>query len=124
MSTQSSASADPFAALNEAQPAAVEHGADPLPVISGVGTGKTMTLASRVACLALAGTDPHRVMLVTFSRRAAQEMERRVGRVLHQALGFASTQRAPSLPWSGTFHALGARLLREYAGHRILGRQR
>lgn len=107
----------PFSTLNEAQRAAVEHGADPLLVIAGAGTGKTLTLASRVARLVLDGADPHRLMLVTFSRRAAQEMERRVGRVLHQALGFASTQRAPSLPWSGTFHALGARLLREYARH-------
>jgi DNA helicase-2/ATP-dependent DNA helicase PcrA len=116
MSIQSAARTDPFATLNEAQRAAVEHGADPLLVIAGAGTGKTMTLAARVARLVLTGADPQRVMLVTFSRRAAQEMERRVGRVLHQALGFASTQRAPSLPWSGTFHALGARLLREYAG--------
>jgi DNA helicase-2/ATP-dependent DNA helicase PcrA len=43
-------------------------------------------------------------------------MERRAGRALHAALGFASTQRAPKLPWAGTFHSIGARLLREYAG--------
>jgi DNA helicase-2/ATP-dependent DNA helicase PcrA len=75
-----------------------------------------MTLASRVARLVLAGADPNRVLLLTFSRRAALEMERRAGRALHAALGLASTQRAPSLPWSGTFHGVGARLLREYAG--------
>ncbi|HEY9063647.1 MAG TPA: ATP-dependent helicase, partial [Burkholderiaceae bacterium] len=108
-------SADPFATLNESQRAAVEHGSDPLLVIAGAGSGKTYTLASRVARLVLSGADPQRIMLVTFSRRAAQEMERRVGRVLHQALRFASTQRPPALPWSGTFHALGAGLLREYA---------
>jgi DNA helicase-2/ATP-dependent DNA helicase PcrA len=117
------AAPDPFEALNEAQRAAVEHGlggdprdAGPVLVIAGAGTGKTLTLASRVARLVLAGADPQRLLLLTFSRRAALEMERRVGRVLHQALGFASTQRAPSLPWAGTFHAVGARLLREYAG--------
>jgi hypothetical protein len=107
---------DPFATLNDSQRCAVEHGTDPLLVIAGAGSGKTMTLASRVARLVLSGADPQRNMLVTFSRRAAQEMERRVGRGLNQALQFASTQRPPSLPWSGTFHALGARLLREYAG--------
>jgi len=114
---------DPFATLNAEQRAAVEHGlgdagadARPLLVIAGAGTGKTMTLASRVARLVLAGADPQRILLLTFSRRAAQEMERRCGRVLHAALGFTSTQRAPSLPWAGTFHSIGARLLREVAG--------
>ena len=115
---------DPFALLNAQQRAAVEHGIElgaplaipgPLLVIAGAGSGKTMTLASRVARLVLAGADPQRILLLTFSRRAAQEMQRRVGRVLHQALGFASTQRAPQLHWAGTFHGIGARLLREYA---------
>jgi len=117
-------SRDPFAALNEAQRAAVEHGLDQadrcgeaLLVIAGAGSGKTMTLASRVARLVLAGADPQRVLLLTFSRRAAREMERRVGRALHQALGYASTQPAPTLRWCGTFHSVAASLLREYALH-------
>jgi len=107
---------DPFATLNDEQRAAVEHGSAPLLVIAGAGTGKTMTLASRVARLVLDGADPNRILLLTFSRRAAQEMERRAGRLLHAALGFGSTQAAPALPWSGTFHGVGARLLRDYAG--------
>ncbi|WP_280151058.1 ATP-dependent helicase [Piscinibacter sp. XHJ-5] len=114
---------DPFAALNAQQRAAVEHGLSdpsgrppPLLVIAGAGSGKTMTLASRVARLVLAGADPQRMLLLTFSRRAAMEMERRVGRVIHEALGFAPTQRPPAFPWSGTFHSVGARLLRDYAG--------
>jgi DNA helicase-2/ATP-dependent DNA helicase PcrA len=115
---------DPFAALNEQQRSAVEHGLEgtapyevpgPLLVIAGAGSGKTMTLAARVARLVLAGADPQRVLLLTFSRRAAQEMERRVGRSLHQALGFGPSQQAPRLHWCGTFHGVGARLLREYA---------
>ncbi len=113
---------DPFAALNEQQRAAVEHGIGvpasacaPLLVIAGAGSGKTLTLASRVARLVLAGADPQRLLLLTFSRRAALEMERRVGRVLHQALRFGSTQRPPALRWAGTFHGIGARLLRDYA---------
>jgi len=111
---------DPFAALNAAQRAAVEHGiggggvaSGPLLVIAGAGSGKTLTLASRVARLVLDGADPNRVLLLTFSRRAAAEMALRVGRVLHGALGLAATQRPPSLPWAGTFHGIGARLLRE-----------
>jgi DNA helicase-2/ATP-dependent DNA helicase PcrA len=109
--------------LNAEQLAAVNHGtggdADdtrPLLVIAGAGSGKTNTLAHRVANLIRHGADPQRIMLLTFSRRAAQEMERRVGGVLQKALGLAPTQALPSLPWSGTFHSIGARLLREYAG--------
>jgi DNA helicase-2/ATP-dependent DNA helicase PcrA len=112
---------DAFAALNAEQRAAVEHGVGddrvaPLLVIAGAGTGKTMTLAARVARLVLAGADPQRILLLTFSRRAAHEMERRCGRLLHAALGLGAAQRAPGLPWAGTFHGIGARLLREYAG--------
>ena len=108
-------SADPFAALNPQQRAAVAHGPEPLLVIAGAGTGKTLTLAARVAALVLAGADPQRILLLTFSRRAAQELSRRAGRFLHQALALSATRAAPSLPWAGTFHAIGARLLRQYA---------
>lgn len=112
---------DPFATLNDEQRAAVEHGAGrpggaaPLLVIAGAGSGKTATLAARVVRLVLAGADPQRVLMLTFSRRAAHEMQRRVGGLLHQALRFGATQQAPRLPWAGTFHAIGARLLREHA---------
>ena len=99
---------DPFATLNSRQRDAVEHGmeasslqGEALLVIAGAGSGKTMTLASRVTRLVLAGADPQRILLLTFSRRAAREMESRVGRVLHQALGFTSTQRPPALPLVG-----------------------
>lgn len=115
-------SRDPLAALNPPQLAAATHGtgehaADtrPLLVIAGAGSGKTNTLAHRVANLIRHGADPQRMLLLTFSRRAAQEMERRVGGVLQQALGLQGTQALPHLPWSGTFHGIGARLLREYA---------
>ncbi|VTU37428.1 ATP-dependent helicase [Variovorax sp. RA8] len=110
-----------LAELNEAQRAAVEHGAgeaspDPRPllVIAGAGSGKTSTLAHRVAHLIAHGADPQRILLLTFSRRAAQEMERRAGQVLAKVLGLRS-EAPPSLPWAGTFHGIGARLLREYA---------
>jgi DNA helicase-2/ATP-dependent DNA helicase PcrA len=109
--------------LNEAQREAVQHGTGefaldtrPLLVIAGAGSGKTNTLAHRVANLIRHGADPQRMLLLTFSRRAAQEMERRVGGVLQKALGLPQNQGVPSLPWSGTFHSIGARLLRDYAG--------
>ena len=113
--TDATLATDPFASLNEAQRGAVAHGGGPLLVIAGAGTGKTMTLAARVAHLVLAGADPNRLLLLTFSRRAAQGLAHRAGRMLHAALGFRATQAAPALPWAGTFHAVGARLLREHA---------
>ncbi len=106
-----------LADLNPQQLAAVQHGCTPLLVLAGAGTGKTATLAARVAALVLAGVDPQRLLLLTFSRRAAQQMAQRAGRRLHQALGLRATQPAPMLPWAGTFHAIGARLLRDYAAH-------
>jgi DNA helicase-2/ATP-dependent DNA helicase PcrA len=113
---------DPLESLNPQQREAATHGTGdtagdtrPLLVIAGAGSGKTNTLAHRVATLIRHGADPQRMMLLTFSRRAAQEMERRVGGVLQKALGLPGTQALPNLPWSGTFHGIGARLLREYA---------
>ncbi|CAN5363341.1 ATP-dependent helicase [soil metagenome] len=104
--------------LNPQQRQAVEHGgnatpADALLVIAGAGSGKTDTLANRVAWLVNGGADPRRILLLTFSRRAAAEMERRVGSLL--AAGSVNSSARIHLEWSGTFHAIGARLLREYA---------
>jgi DNA helicase II / ATP-dependent DNA helicase PcrA len=114
--------ADPFDSLNDEQRQAVFHGREtgaagppPLLIVAGAGSGKTLTLAARVARLVLDGADPQRILLVSFSRRAAQSLQRRVGLMLHQALGFGATQPPPALPWSGTFHSVGARLLRDYA---------
>src|SRR5216110_2632440 len=82
-----------LAQLNVEQRLAVEHGTGPkspddgpLLVIAGAGSGKTNTLAYRVAHLVLKGVDPQRILLLTFSRRAAEEMVRRAGHVLSQAL--------------------------------------
>ncbi len=103
-----------LATLNPEQRRAVEHDAGPLLIIAGAGSGKTNTLAHRVANLVVRGADPRRILLLTFSRRAAAEMTRRVERISARAL----KDRAGligGLAWSGTFHAIGARLLREYA---------
>ena len=109
--------------LNPEQRQAVEHGiagrntacAGPLLVIAGAGSGKTNTLAHRVAHLIVCGTDPRRILLMTFSRRAAAEMKRRVARIAREVMGANADVLTGALNWSGTFHGIGARLLREYA---------
>ena len=104
-----------LAKLNAEQRRAVEHRADqPLLIVAGAGTGKTNTLAHRVAHLIVQGAAPGRIMLLTFSRRAAAEMTRRVERISSNALP-QHRRAAADITWSGTFHAIGARLLREYA---------
>jgi DNA helicase-2/ATP-dependent DNA helicase PcrA len=109
-----------LARLNDEQRAAARHGLDgtdggPLLIIAGAGTGKTNTLAHRVACLVESGADPRTILLLTFSRRAAVEMARRVEGIV-AGLGERWARVAHSvLPWAGTFHGIGARLLREYA---------
>jgi DNA helicase-2/ATP-dependent DNA helicase PcrA len=109
--------------LNREQRRAVEHGvghgmrvqAAPLLVIAGAGSGKTNTVAHRVAHLIVNRVDPRRILLMTFSRRAAAEMTRRAGRICSQVLGTNGDVMTEALTWAGTFHAIGARLLREYA---------
>jgi DNA helicase-2/ATP-dependent DNA helicase PcrA len=100
----------PFEELNDAQRAAVLHGEGPLLIVAGAGTGKTRTLAGRVAHLIATGTDPERILLLTFTRRAAAEMLERAG---------AAIRRGPEVTgrvWGGTFHAIANRLLRIH-GH-------
>jgi DNA helicase-2/ATP-dependent DNA helicase PcrA len=105
-----------FVTLNPEQRRAVDHSAEqPLLIIAGAGTGKTNTLAHRVAHLIVGGADPCRIVLLTFSRRAAEEMIRRVQRIAWDVLAEHARLLANALTWSGTFHAIGARLLREYS---------
>ncbi len=87
----------------------------PLLIIAGAGTGKTNTLAHLVAKLIVDGADPGRILLLTFSRRAAREMIRRVERIAAEAMGAGSGAMSSAIEWAGTFHAVGARLLREHA---------
>src|SRR5690606_21446385 len=120
MSSPIPSDTDYLSELNPAQREAAEFGigqadAPALLVIAGAGSGKTSTLAHRVAHLVVNGADPQRMLLLTFSRRAAQEMERRVGMVLRRVMKLHATQQAPALPWAGTFHGIGARLLRDCA---------
>ena len=90
-----SATAAYLESLNPQQRRAVEHGVDdlscatggPLLVIAGAGSGKMNTLAHRVAHLIVNGADPRRILLMTFSRRAASEMLKRVERISRKAMG-------------------------------------
>src|ERR1051326_5526903 len=104
--------------LNDAQRTAIEYGisdcddprgAGPLLIIAGAGTGKTNTLAHRVAHLILEGATPERILLLTFTRRAALEMTRRTQRIV------ANSVKEVRLPWSGTFHSIGNRLIRRWS---------
>ncbi len=105
--------------LNDEQRRAVVHGAGgtaaPLLVIAGAGSGKTNTLAWRVAHLIACGADPRRILLLTFSVRAAQEMTRRVRRICSLLAPASRRGLDAGLGWSGTFHGIGARILREFA---------
>ncbi|MDH4145744.1 MAG: ATP-dependent helicase, partial [Acidimicrobiia bacterium] len=92
--------------LNDRQREAVHHPAGPLLVVAGAGTGKTRTLAARVARLVDEGAAAERILLLTFSRRAAEEMIDRVAAL--------TDRHAAAQLWGGTFHAVANRLLRHY----------
>jgi DNA helicase-2/ATP-dependent DNA helicase PcrA len=95
-----------FDKLNPRQREAACAGAAPLLIVAGAGTGKTNTLAHRVAHLVLQGCPPERILLLTFTRRAALEMTRRASRIV------AEVKKEVRLPWSGTFHSVANRLIR------------
>jgi DNA helicase-2/ATP-dependent DNA helicase PcrA len=123
--------AEQLGSLNAPQRKAVTHGepipggkgfrAGPLLIVAGAGTGKTNTLAHRVAHLAMSGVDPARILMLTFTRRAAVEMKRRANDIMREAfddkLGGKAQAISQRLTWSGTFHSIGNRLLRHYAKH-------
>src|SRR5450432_609480 len=119
-----------FDSLNPAQRRAATFGtavpekgvsAGPMLILAGAGTGKTNTLAHRTAHLVLNGTDPARILMLTFTRRAAQEMIRRTQNIVAEVMadrGRAGDRSVVSrLVWSGTFHSVGNRILRLYAKH-------
>jgi DNA helicase-2/ATP-dependent DNA helicase PcrA len=93
--------------LDEAQLAVATHGESPLVVMAGAGTGKTRALTSRVACLLDRGVPPDRILLLTFTRRAADEM-------LARARDLAGL-RGGEQPQGGTFHAVAHRHVASYA---------
>ena len=116
-----------LARLDDAQRGAAAYGealpgkgfrSGPLLIVAGAGTGKTDTLAHRVAHLVIHGVDPARILMLTFTRRAASEMRRRAHDLVRAALGEsagAGEDVARRMTWAGTFHSVGNRLLRRHA---------
>ena len=100
-----------LAELNPAQRRAATFGEGPLLIVAGAGSGKTKTLACRVAHLLEEGVPPERLLLLTFTRRSARELLVRA----EQLTG----KNAPGRVWGGTFHSVGNRLLRMHG--RLIG---
>ncbi len=120
MDEQSAGIDEILADLNPRQRQAACHELDPLLIVAGAGTGKTTTLAHRVAYLIASGVPAGRILLLTFTRRAAAEMLRRVDGILRrlEAIGSRSSKTTARLSgrqiWGGTFHSVATRLLRQH----------
>ena len=117
-----------FDALNPQQRRAATFGtpgkekgiaSGPMLILAGAGTGKTNTLAHRTAHLVLNGVDPARILMLTFTRRAAQEMIRRTQTIVSEVLSdrgkMGDRSVVTRMLWSGTFHSVGNRILRLFA---------
>jgi DNA helicase-2/ATP-dependent DNA helicase PcrA len=97
-----------LAGLNAEQREAVEALDGPVLVLAGAGTGKTRVLTTRIAHILSQGrARPHEILSVTFTNKAAREMKLRLGQMLGQAV--------EGMPWLGTFHSIGGRILRFHA---------
>ena len=94
--------------LNKAQKEAVMHLEGPLLIVAGAGSGKTKVLTSRIAnIIKEKKAFPNQILAVTFTNKAAKEMQNRVSNILGSS--------ATGLPWLGTFHSICAKLLRKHA---------
>lgn len=107
------------ASLNEPQRQAVETLSGPLLILAGAGSGKTKVLTSRIANLIAHGTPAHNILAVTFTNKAAKEMQSRVDKLLFDTPSPTTSlnQRATSKPSIGTFHSICVRILRKDIEH-------
>ena len=111
--------------LNPEQRQAVEHGVTgqgsnvgpPVAVIAGAGSGKTKVLAERIANLVAKGVEPSRILAITFTRKAADQIKGRVRSALAANGRGAWPGIRTDLPWAGTFHSVGTRLIHIHATH-------
>ena len=95
--------------LNQNQKQAVYHLDGPILIVAGAGSGKTRVLTSRMAHIIKEHKAfPNQILAVTFTNKAAKEMQTRVSKLLKKG--------ATGLPWLGTFHSISAKLLRKHAG--------
>ncbi|KAF0125103.1 MAG: DNA helicase II / ATP-dependent DNA helicase PcrA [Elusimicrobia bacterium] len=94
----------PKLGLNPKQLEAVQYFAGPLLIVAGAGTGKTKTLTAKIALLISSGVSPTRILAITFTNKAAQEMQQRVAKIVPYSGGM----------WIHTFHAFGARVMRQH----------
>jgi DNA helicase-2/ATP-dependent DNA helicase PcrA len=98
-----------LAGLNPEQAQAVEITEGPLLVLAGAGTGKTRVLTARIAHILASGRAfPSQILAVTFTNKAAREMKNRIGRLIGEG-------NAEGMPWLGTFHSIGVKILRRHA---------
>ncbi len=102
--------------LNEKQQEAVDHDQGPVLVLAGAGTGKTRVITSRVMRLLQNGVSPFRIMAVTFTRKAANEMNHRI---MQSDLSLPVFAGGKALPWCGTFHSLAVRFMSQHANERF-----
>ncbi len=102
--------------LNQRQQEAVDHNDGPALVLAGAGTGKTRVITNRVIRLLKDGVSPFRILAVTFTRKAANEMNYRIA---NSDIDLPTFAYGRSLPWCGTFHALAVRFMSQYGDERF-----
>lgn len=105
--------------LNPSQKEAVTHSSGPLLILAGAGAGKTRVITHRILHLIQQGIEPHKILAVTFTNKAAKEMRERVETLLRENSQIVGDITTITLPFISTFHSLGVDILRE--NFRVLG---